>query len=554
MQNKIVQLFIFTFFLIFFSNLSAQFTLNLESNDQYYIDDNKIKLEGNDTINRFRSNTYMTTKYDWGKFTMGAQFEFYEPQALLNFAPSLDGSSVGTFYVKYNDDDIGLDVTAGHLYEQFGSGLALRTWEDRQLGIANSIVGGRVVFNQKDDFFTLKALYGKQRLGFDVTDANILGTDAEIFISNLLKSENTTSSIGFSLVNKNEGTEGNANYQKNVSIYSARGGMDFGKFNFDLEYNYKTKDAIKLLDGVDSVNTFDGSAVQLNMGYSQKGFGISGNLRRVENFSFYSQREMIGNLYNEAILNYVPSLTKQFDYSLANIYVYQAQPFLTFLPQKKAGEIGSQFDLFYLIPKGSKIGGKYGTNVYLNFANWYGLKGKYRMYRNHNEYSTEFLNWGERYYTSYNIDIRRKMNKKWTSAFNYLHQYYNTYRVEETSGEVRAQTIVFDNLLKVGESASMKIELQHQWADAYHGNWAAGLWEYNFLKNWSIFVNDLWNYGNKDDEKKIHYYTTGVVFRKNKTRISAQYGRQRGGITCVGGVCRFVPESNGFSFGINTSL
>ncbi len=537
-----------------FSGLYAQFSLNLESLDQYYIDDNKIKLVGQDALNRFRSNSYLTAKYDWGNFSVGAQLEAYEPQAILNFAPSLDGTNLGTFYAKYNNDNLGLDLTAGHFYEQFGSGMALRTWEDRQLGIANSLLGGRAIFNQKDEYFTLKALYGKQRLGFELTDASILGTDAEVYISNIFNSEKTTSSVGFSFVNKNENIQGNTHFKKNVSIYSFRGGLDIGKFNFDFEYNHKTKDNIKEPSGIDSVNTFDGSAAQLNIGYSKKGFGASANIRRVENFSFYSQRNLIGNQFNEAILNYIPSLTKQFDYSLANIYVYQSQPFLTFLPQKKAGEIGSQFDIYYQIPKGSKMGGKYGTNIYLNIANWYGLKGRYRMYRNHSEFSSEFLNWGERYYSGYNIDIRRKMNKKWTSAFNYLYQFYNTFRVEETSGEVNAHTIVWDNLLKLAQNSSMKFELQHQWADAYHGNWAAALIEYNFLKNWSVFFNDLYNYGNDDQDKQIHYYTTGLIFRKSKTRISLQYGRQRGGITCVGGVCRFVPESNGFSFGINTSL
>ncbi len=536
------------------SLIKAQLSLNIESNSQYYLDDDKIKLQGKDTLNRFRSNSYVTAKYDWKKFSAGVQLESYEPQALLNYAPSLDKTNIGNYFLKYQNDDIGLDVTAGHFYEQFGSGLALRTWENRQLGILNSIVGGRVSYSQKDDLFSITTLYGKQRIGFDVSDSNILGIDTDFSLSDFLKSEKVYSTVGFSYVNKNESQDGNPNNPKNVGIYSARTNFEIGNFSFDLEYDYKDRDNIKQLNSIDTVNTFDGNAWLLNLGYSKKGFGVSGNLRRLENFTYFSERSYIGNTYNEALLNYIPSLTQQFDYSLDNIYVYQAQPYLTFLPQKKAGEIGSQFDIYYLVPKGTKLGGDYGLNISINISNWYGLKGKYRMYRNYNTYSTDFLTLGERYYTGLSLSARRKMNKKWTSAFSYLFQDYNTYRVEETSGEVKANTIVFDNLVKLKKNTSLKVELQHQWASAYHGNWFAGLFEVNFLKNWSIYVNDLYNYGNDDKEKQIHYYTTGAVFRKKKSRISLQYGRQRGGLTCVGGVCRYVPESNGFSLGITTSL
>ncbi|WGU71571.1 DUF6029 family protein [Capnocytophaga canimorsus] len=51
-------------------------------------------------------------------------------------------------------------MTAGHFYEQFGSGLALRLWEDRALGINNALFGGRIKWNLQD-IFQLKVLGGK---------------------------------------------------------------------------------------------------------------------------------------------------------------------------------------------------------------------------------------------------------------------------------------------------------------------------------------------------------------------------------------------------------
>ena len=38
-----------------------------------------------------------------------------------------------------------VEVTLGNYYEQFGSGFILRTYEERSLGIDNSLLGARVV-------------------------------------------------------------------------------------------------------------------------------------------------------------------------------------------------------------------------------------------------------------------------------------------------------------------------------------------------------------------------------------------------------------------------
>ncbi|MDR6461228.1 hypothetical protein J2786_004382 [Chryseobacterium vietnamense] len=534
-------------------NLFSQLSVNLESNSQYYIDDGKVKLSDAEKDRRFRSNNYLNVNYKLKNFTAGAQLEAYEPKALLNYSPVLNKTNLGTYFINYNNEKAGIDVTLGHFYEQFGSGLALRVWEDKQLGIANSLLGGKIKYTDPSQTVILKALIGKQRLGFHLSDGLITGLDTELKLDNMIKAKDLHTSIGFSYVNKYEDNGENTKFPKNVSIYSSRMKMEHSNFTMELEYLYKTRDNIKQVNSLDPNNTFSGNAFLLNLSYATDRFGIIAGLRRLENFNFYSQRDQIGNIYHNSVLNYIPSLTKQYDYSLANIYVYQAQPRLSFLPQKKSGEIGSQFDIFYKIKKGTLLGGKYGTDLSLNISNWYGLKGTYRSYINDiRDYTTDFLALGEKYYADQSLDIRTRLKDKWKIGLVLINQYYNTQRVEETSGEVKAQTIVLDNIYRFSKS-SMKLELQHQWANGYHGNWAAGLFEYNFNKNWSVFANDLYNYGNSDKEKQMHYYTGGLVFRKNSTRIQASYGRQRGGLLCVGGVCRFVPESAGLSLGISTS-
>ncbi|NND88630.1 MAG: hypothetical protein HKM28_05230, partial [Flavobacteriaceae bacterium] len=71
--------------------------------------------------------------------------------------------------------------------------------------------------------------------------------------------------------------------------------------------------------------------------------------------------------------------------------------------------------------------------------------------------------------------------------------------------------------------------------------------EYNLSSRLGFFVADSYNYGG---EGKIHYYNIGGSYSKGRARFSMNYGRQRGGLICIGGVCRFVPESNGLNMNL----
>ncbi len=78
---------------------------------------------------------------------------------------------------------------------------------------------------------------------------------------------------------------------------------------------------------------------------------------------------------------------------------------------------------------------------------------------------------------------------------------------------------------------------------------------YGYLKDkYSFYFWDIINYGNDNSARRNHYYNFGGAYRINSTRIAMNYGRQRGGLVCVGGVCRFVPESTGFTLSINTAF
>lgn len=69
-----------------------------------------------------------------------------------------------------------------------------------------------------------------------------------------------------------------------------------------------------------------------------------------------------------------------------------------------------------------------------------------------------------------------------------------------------------------------------------------------------FYVNDIYNYGSNKENERIHYYNVGGSYTIGAHRFALNYGRQRGGLLCVGGVCRVVPESSGITANIIMSF
>jgi hypothetical protein len=80
-----------------------------------------------------------------------------------------------------------------------------------------------------------------------------------------------------------------------------------------------------------------------------------------------------------------------------------------------------------------------------------------------------------------------------------------------------------------------------------------GLLEFNVAPKWFVSVGDEWNYNNPADNN-LHYYNVAAGYTEGATRIALRYGRQREGLLCVGGICRYVPQSTGLTLSITTSF
>lgn len=526
-----------------------------ESNSQWLLDDEGLKELDTDPgfiapEDQFRSNNYLQLNYRYGKFTAGLQYETYLPSALLGYSPDFDnGNGVGLYYLNFKNDD--LDITAGYFYEQFGSGLILRSWEDRQLGINTAVRGVRVKFNPFP-YLSLTGLTGQQRNAFEVSEGVLTGLDANFDVGQVADLGALDLRLGTSYVNRYQDRGTNLEIPSNVAAYSGRLDWGFKNFYGGIEGVLKGEDAIANEGVLVSNRLYDGTAFQFNLGYSQKGLGINSTFRRLENFSFYSDRLAEGNQFNQQLINFVPALTKQQDYLLTNIYVYNPQPrLLTDQLEQRAGEVGAQTDVYFTFPKESFFG-KYSTKVSANFSYWAGLD---TTFYEDLSYDVEFIGKGDRYFRDINFEVKNRWNKGFSSVLTFQNVIADKGVVLGgplgNQGDIKSTVIVAEGTFKFEGGKSLRIAGQHLWTKQDRKDWMGGVVEYNFNSSLSLYVVDAWNYGG---EGEIHYYNLGGSYTKGRTRLGMNYGRQRGGLICVGGVCRFVPENNGLSINLSVNF
>ena len=103
----------------------------------------------------------------------GARLELLN-KPLPGFEKEFAGAGIPNFYVKGKFKNNTL--TVGNFYDQFGSGLIFRTYEERSLGIDNSLRGARL-FLQPYSGIRFKLLGGVQRVYFNYDESNAWGFD-----------------------------------------------------------------------------------------------------------------------------------------------------------------------------------------------------------------------------------------------------------------------------------------------------------------------------------------------------------------------------------------
>lgn len=519
---------------------SGEFHGDFDLNMQSYQEDELIGAKAADEI--ILNNAYLNINYTKGDFSAGLRYESYL-NALLDFDDEYKGNGIMFRYATYTID--GLEVTAGNYYEQIGSGLIFRSYENKGLGQDNAMDGVRLKYRPLKGVY-LKGFIGKSRTYFTYSDGIIRGADAEINVNEALNLESKTRIIvGQGFVSRFQADiNPKLLLPQNVAAYSSRLNIINGGWNYSGEY------AIKLNDPVGSAtaeenNYANGNALMSSLTYSQRGFGIVAEMHRVDHMEFRSERAK----EKQYIINYIPTLTKQHTYTLLALHPCATQP---------EGEFGTQVDVFYKIKKGSLLGGKYGTKISFNFSRINALNGGNSFLNDNSEHTPMFISikGEELYFRDLNLEIYKKINKKIRVTGVIARQSYNKDVLEKPGnyGIVESTIAIADISYKIKKGHTVRIELQELLTDGGDGSWSMGLVEYTVSPHWFFAVQDMYNWGNHDLEKQLHYVNINCGFLSGSNRFAIGYGKKRAGIFCVGGVCKEVPSSNGFSLTISSSF
>lgn len=513
----------------------------------------------------FRYNAFGNVTYSKGGFSAGVRFESYNPP-LLGYLPGYKGSGIPYRFARYQHKDI--DITVGNFYEQFGCGITLRAYENRGLLYDNALDGMRVVFTPKNGV-TLKGLIGRQRTYFDYT-GNVKGIDGEVnfmeLFDSILGKSKTKIILGGSFVSKyQEDSNPSLVLPENVGTSAGRLTIIRGGFNFNTEFAYKINDP----SYQNKYSYREGKALIASASYGTSGFSVLFSGKMLDNMSYRSDRDAQNII---GMINYQPDFSKFHTYSLMAYYPYATQA---------NGEIGGTGEIQYKVKKGTVLGGKYGMDISVNGSMYFGLDtigiapidDTLRNFK----YTTNYGSVGEKYYHDFNIEIAKKITKKLKLTAMYANQFLNQSIVQfntldkEEHPDVISHIAVLDITYRYKTGSAIRFETQgffgeydykeHELDRAGNknitnntGSWISELIEWTPNSHWSFTIADQYNYNNPDISKRVHYYFGMIGYVNGPTRISLSYGRQRQGIFCAGGVCRFVPASSGLSISISSSF
>ena len=557
-MKNIYIILVLLFWLIFSSQINAQDLLggkisgSFQLDAQTYFKDDVIGAK--DVNEKILSNSFLYLNYNAGNFNAGLRYEAY-----LNTINGIDklynGSGIGYKFAEYTTDFF--DATVGNFYEQFGSGMILRAYEDRQLGIDNSLEGLRFRLRPVKGI-EFVGLLGKQRSFWTLGEGIVRGGNLSVSVNSLCENllpQDYQLNLGGGVVSKYQDTK-DSTLPKNVLAYSTRLSLSAPNFMFESEYAYKYNDP----SAMNKQDYSNGQGLMLTASYFPSGFGITANFHTVNNMDFRSDRNATAN---NLTLSFYPPLTKQHLYRLASLY-----PFTTQLN----GEIGIQGEVTYSIPK-ALFGDKYGATLTMNYSQINSVDktpDKTAMVGDSlyiYTYNSKMFSFGNTlYFRDFSFELSKTWNPGLKTIISYVNSKYNMGVIEiKGAGFVESNIAIGEMVYSLTKKQSLRLEVQHIWTkqddefflehnDKTNGNWAFGLVEYSVAPTWFISLYDMYNYGNIIQDKKAHYLGANIAFIHNTTRVSLGYGRQRGGLLCVGGVCRLVPPSNGFLFSISSSF
>ena len=505
----------------------------------------------------FGAQSWLDLGYTQNGFDIGLRFDMFNNSNLLLPTASYTDEGIGRWHIGKKVDK--LDIRIGHIYDQIGSGIIYRAFEERPLLIDNPLYGARLIYDLSDNW-KIKGFTGRQKVLFSEYAPVVKGATIEGFVDLTPEGGKPfTLAPGFGIVNRtlDDDTMDDlidiiATFDDvdkvipvhNTYAYTFFNTMVAGPFSWYLEASYKSSEAFfnpfKTRTGFDGNPIFgtivkeSGTVLYTSLSYAKSGLGITVEGKRTENFDY--RVDPSGQLIlNRGLINYIPPMNRQNTYRLLARYSPATQ-----LLSEQAFQIDIK----------KRWNKSWFTNA--NFSYITDLDGK-KLFQ---EIFTEV------YY---------KHQRKWTIKGGLQLLQYNQ-EVYEVKPEVPlVETVVpyVDFLYKFSRKKSLRIELQYMdiGDDAKagtlqdYGDWIFAQAEFSMAPHWSFVVSDMYNLNTgklsaeeNGEKKSLHFPRLDIYYSHKANRFSLSYIKQVEGIVCTGGICRLEPAFSGFNFTVNSSF
>lgn len=529
---------------------------SLETNGSFFMRDSLIGAANTPQYDRqlFGANAWLNLSYsNWG-FDFGMRFDVFNNSNLLNPTGSYSDQGIGMWFARRKINK--LDIWAGYIYDQIGSGVIFRAFEERPLLIDNALVGLRLRYELTPNW-NVKVFTGRQKQLFSTYESAVRGIALEGFVR-VDTTRNWSIAPGFGVVGRTLDDASMNNLVSTLNTYpladlfvpkynsyafSAYNTLTAGAFSWYVEGAYKTEDpmndpfGIIVRDGVeikgDKFFSAPGNLVYTSLSYAGNGLGITLEAKRTENFSFRTRPQ---SQLNRGLVNFLPPMTRMNTYRLTARYNAATQ---------ELGELAFQADVRYSPNR------KWSFNANYSFIN---DLNDVQLYR---ELYTEVI---------------YKYERKWIFTAGLQIQRYNQERYEFKPNVPIVETFIpyADILYKINRKRSVRFEAQYMLigddikagAKQDYGDWLFGLVEVNLAPHWTFSVADMYNAtpgksspaNENGDKLALHYPRVDVFYTTGPNRFSLSYIKQVEGVVCTGGICRLEPAFSGVRMTVNSTF
>ena len=549
MHKGIIIILLLTSFTALSGQDKLQWSGSVDMNVNYFIEDTII---GATDIPQYEEDHlggewWVNFNAAYKGYSLNLRGDIFQNSNLLNPTGSYTAAGLGRFRLAKSYKNI--DLQLGYIYDQIGSGIIFRSYEERPQLIDNALIGGAVDVGLTD-YLTVKGIYGYQKEQFDINRNVIRGVSLEGFWE-LGKEDNPISIVpGIGYINRqltDENMVGIVDVLRtyieedrtlprfNVYLGTLYNTLTYKGISWYTEWAIKSRElffdpqAIRTeITGREVFGRYVkrlGSVFYSSLGLSAGNLGITIEGKRTSNFNFRTNP-----LYrqNEGLVSFIPPMAQELTYRLLSRYSPATQDL---------SEWAFQADFKLKIDK--------RWSVDFNISDIQTLD------------QTPL-------YTELYMSVLYKIPRKWQlrTGLQFIDYNQEVYQLKPLVPRVRAVTSFADFLYRFNSKQNIKMEVQYMNTEQDFGSWLFLSSELAVSRRFSIEASGMYNTDpgkespvDSDGNKlKILYPTFGLTYNRGSMRYNVRYVKQVEGIVCTGGICRLEPAFSGIRLSSNIQL